>query len=111
VWPKGTEVASLVTFYVHDFEKLKKNKDRVTQANNVRWEAPPEEIYKINIDTAFLLLLEVVVGVLWQEIIKAFNLKEDVVTSHMWPTHSKEKPWLPYVLCREQHNLACQRYF
>jgi hypothetical protein len=104
VRPKGTEVASLVTFYVQDFEKLRKNKGRITQASNVRWEAPPEGIYKINIDTDFLLLLEVEVGVSRQEIMKAFTSKEDVVTFRMWPTHYKEEPWLPFVLCREQHN-------
>jgi hypothetical protein len=53
VRPKGTEVASLVTFYVHDFEKLRKNKGRVTQASNVRWKTPSEGIYKINIDIVF----------------------------------------------------------
>jgi hypothetical protein len=53
VRPKGTEVASLVTFYALDFEKLRKNKGRITQASNVRWEAPPKRIYKFNIDTTF----------------------------------------------------------
>jgi hypothetical protein len=42
VRPKGTEVDFLVTFYVQDFEKLRKNKGRIIQASNVRWEAPPE---------------------------------------------------------------------
>jgi hypothetical protein len=37
---------------VQDFKKLRKNKGRVVEANNVRWKAPPEGIYKMTLFSA-----------------------------------------------------------
>jgi hypothetical protein len=47
----GPKELEWLPFYVQDFKKLRKNKGRVAEANNVRWKAPPE-IYKMTLFSA-----------------------------------------------------------
>jgi hypothetical protein len=49
----SSQVCSLVTYYVQDFEKLKKNSEKGQPARITRWEAPPQGTYKISTDAAF----------------------------------------------------------
>jgi hypothetical protein len=48
----GPKELEWLLFYVQDFKKLRKNKGRVVEANNVRWKAPPEGIYKMTLFSA-----------------------------------------------------------
>ena len=47
------EISSLVTFFVADFEKLRKKKTEKGQKKEHKWEPPQPGCYKINIDAAF----------------------------------------------------------
>ena len=47
------EIISLVTFYVTEFEKLKKKEVEKGTKKKVKWEPPPPEVYNINIDASF----------------------------------------------------------
>ena len=40
-------------YYIKDSENLRKQSGETEQARIEKWEAPPEDIYKINIDVAF----------------------------------------------------------
>jgi hypothetical protein len=48
---KGVEVCLLVTYYVQVFENLKKKARQVQQPRTVKWQVPPDGLYKININT------------------------------------------------------------
>jgi len=47
------EISSLVTFFVADFEKLRKKETEKGQKQEHKWEPPQPGCYKINIDPAF----------------------------------------------------------
>ena len=49
----GSEVCSLVTFYMAQFEKGRKTNKGQQQARQNKWDPPSEDMYKINIDGAF----------------------------------------------------------
>jgi hypothetical protein len=49
----GSEVCSLVVFYVAQFEKGRKTEQAQQQVRQNKWDPPLEDVYKINIDGAF----------------------------------------------------------
>ena len=51
--PTSMEICSLVIFYVSEFEKNQKTTKFQQQIGQRKWEPPPENVYKINIDAAF----------------------------------------------------------
>ena len=47
------EIRSIVTFYVSEFEKLRKKEIKKGQKRVQKWEPPQSRFCKINIDAAF----------------------------------------------------------
>jgi hypothetical protein len=49
----GTEVCTLVYYYLAEFEKLCMEKSPSSASNWLNWRPPPTEQYKINVDASF----------------------------------------------------------
>ena len=47
------EICSLITFYINEFEKLKKKQGTKMPRRALKWEPPQPGFYKINIDASY----------------------------------------------------------
>ena len=80
------EICSLITFYVTEFEKLKKKEGGNIPKKLHKWKPPPPGYYKINIDASYQAkkkdhvdrdsLQEIAIGNFWKEDVETWSTSQ-----------------------------------